>query len=177
MGEYRKGASKRIEAGFQGPHLARRISMNEQSTLIHLYFGKQEDEIAIETLGISLLETANQIERISRAHNEDVNVRVIVKPCEPGSFDVPIEIQVMVAVALFDPNIREHLIALAKMLPEFLNIKKFLKGVAPHEVINKGDSAIIVNGDNNRIEVDRRTMNLYLGDPELRKSVSKQFNQ
>jgi hypothetical protein len=149
-----------------------------QAKLIHLYFGKPTNEIDARTLGTCLLESTAILQQIGLEQKSHVDLAMRVRPFKPGSFEVPVELYVLVAGMLYQA--REYMPLVQKSLEvfvEFLKLKKILKGREPAEVVRTDEKCMVKAADGSTINIQIETLNLFQNNGAANASLERQFKQ
>ena len=146
--------------------------------LIHLHFGKDPSEIEGRTLGVSLLESVVVFEQIALEQKSYFNLGLRVRPFQSGSFDVPMDVYVMIVGTIFCAQ--EYLPLLRKSIEiylELLKLKKLLKGTQPSEIVRSGERAIVKANDNSTINVHIGAVNIFQNNAAANAALERQFRQ
>lgn len=153
-------------------------SQPSEMELIHLYFGKPNHELDAKTLAVCLIETSTIIEQIGFSKKDFFRIGMRVKPFQPGSFEVPVEIYPIIAQMIFAANeclplIRQSI----EIFVELLKLKKLLKGKKPVEVKKQGEKAIVKVDDGSTVNVNIQTLNVFQNNGPANASIEHQFQQ
>lgn len=153
-------------------------AMPSEMELIHLYFGKPTHELDARTLAVCLMETSTTIEQIGLTKKDYFRLGMRVKPFQPGSFEVPVEIYPLIAGTLFAANECLPLIRQSvEVFVEYLKLKKLLKGKEPVEVKEEGEKAIVKAADGSTVNVNIQTLNVFQNNGPANASMERQFQQ
>lgn len=125
-----------------------------------------DPSVEASAVGKTVIATDAILKELHDEFAQNTEILVKTQPFKRGSFDIPIEIIVLSAVALYSFPILENIL---KCLTEYFRLKRELKGLAPRIK----DGKLII--ENNKIEVDKIVVNLLDPTNRSNKLVASAF--
>ncbi len=128
-----------------------------------------DSSVEASALGKTVIATDAILRDLHDEFAQDSEILVKARPFKQGSFDIPMEIIVIIAgAALVGFPILENML---KCLTEYFRLKRELKGLAPRIQ----DGKLII--ENNKIEVDKIVVNLLDPTNRSNKLVASAFEE
>lgn len=127
-----------------------------------------DSSVDASALGKTVIAIDSILRELHDEFAQNTEILVKTRPFKRGSFDIPIEIIVLSAVALYSFPILENML---KCLTEYFRLKRELKGLAPRIQ----DGKLII--ENNKIEVDKVVVNILDPTNRSNKLVASAFEE
>ena len=127
-----------------------------------------DSSVEASALGKTVIAIDSILKELHDEFAQNTEILVKTRPFKRGSFDIPIEIIVLSAVALYSFPILESML---KCLTEYFRLKRELKGLAPRIQ----DGKLII--ENNKIEVDKVVVNILDPTNRSNKLVASAFEE
>lgn len=127
-----------------------------------------DSSVEATALGKTVIATDAILRELHDEFEQDSEILVKVYPFKQGSFDIPIEVTVVLISALASFPILENML---KCLTEYFRLKRELKGLAPRYQ----DGKLII--ENNKIEIDKIVVNLLDPSNKSNKLVATAFEE
>lgn len=129
-----------------------------------LHFGCEDYEVNSRSLIAALDFFTTTLEEINRELNTGKNLEIKVKPFNPGSFEVPIEIVEYVMAGILAAGNISYIPTIIKILCQFIKIKIDLKGEKPLSIEKVGDQKIFTTKNGAIYHIENVTGNIYLNN-------------
>lgn len=146
-----------------------------------LSFGGKND-INATTYGALLVNTVVLLEETNKELKTNAHLDIRVKSQRKGSFLVDIGIEPATLAAIVPlltveniKNVKKVASSIIDTASKVLEFWKELKGEKPKEIEHKGETVIIVTGNNNKIEIDKSVFNLALTNKRSQDAVTNTF--
>lgn len=146
-----------------------------------LSFGGKND-INATTYGALLVNTVVLLEETNKELKTNAHLDIRVKSQRKGSFLVDIGIEPAVLTAIVPlltveniKTVKEVASSIIDTASKVLGFWKELKGEKPKEIEYKGETVIIITGDNNKLNIDKSVFNLALTNKRSQDAVTNTF--
>lgn len=140
-------------------------------------FGTSSNDIDIETLISSLLNTSNIIQEVNRELGTEKKIEVKIKALEKGSFEIHIELVESVLSSLFSDAKISYASNIIGIVGGLFGFAKFLGGRRPSKLEQKGDSITVTN-ENGDVTIFKDTIvNIFNENEKVRSNIGKQFSR
>lgn len=127
-----------------------------------------DSSVEASAVGKTVIATDAILKELHDEFAQNTEILVKTRPFKRGSFDIPIDIIVLSAVALYSFPILENML---KCLTEYFRLKRELKGLAPRIQ----DGKLII--ENNKIEIDKVVLNFLDPTNRSNKLVASAFEE
>lgn len=146
-----------------------------------LSFGGKDD-INATTYGALLVNTVVLLEETNKELKTNAHLEIRVKSQRKGSFLVDIGIEPATLAAIVPLLTAENIKIVKGVASSIINTAskvldfwKELKGEKPKEIEHKGETVIVITGNDNKIEIDKSVFNLALTNKRSQDAVTNSF--
>jgi len=142
-------------------------------------FDGQTHQIDAQVLISSLIHTTTVIQELNRHLDAGKKIEIKVKALEKGSFLIHLELLETALESLKTMFTKENIIVVSSIITGFvalIQLKKHLKGKSPKEVKDEDNRTIIINGDNNKLSIDRNIYQIYESSTVINDALSQNFD-
>jgi len=148
--------------------------MNQTKQFEFKYNG--ENFIDLNTLVTSQFHFLAAVNEIQEALYPEIDLKIKVGAFSEGSFVVDLLMESKWIDSLFNKENLGYLSAIVGTFAGLVRFHGYLKGRKADKVEEKGNNVIIeINGDNNKITVNKDVFNLYKENTALNKSIQQNF--
>jgi len=131
--------------------------------------------ISSDVLISNLMNTVNILQETNK-NLRGPKLQIWIEPFAPGSFEIHYALLFSsVASGIAATLTKEAVSHLIRLTAQFFNLKKFLRGKVPAEIVQEGDNVRIKNNYGNVIIVDRKVIEQYKNSGPINDSVNKIF--
>ena len=145
---------------------------------LKLKFGGDTHQIDANTLINNLLHFTKIVQEVNKELNTNRKIEVKINALNEGSFLVHILLQSNLLGQIGDFFTKENLeIAggIVTVVGGIYGAAKFLKGKKPDVISSNSTTTTIKNEVGNTTTIDNRVFNIYVNNPIVRESISKEF--
>lgn len=142
-------------------------------------FGSDLNEIDANTFVSAIMGITAAINEINKEIQPDKKIDIKIKSLPPGSFVVLltlVEGYIDALMQFLADNDTSTIAQIISTLAGILAIKKHLKGDKPADVNENNEVVNLQNSDGNTINVDKRTYNIYMKNPNIDSALTKTFD-
>lgn len=145
-----------------------------------IYFGGGGHEVDADTFVSSLMAVSTIIQEVNKEVAPDKRIQVKVKALNEGSFEVFCALVQNIGgslVPLFNSSNISYLSNLFTILTGLFELRKFLGGKEPNQMIENGDDFTIENVTGNQMIFNNSIVNMYFSNQTVNDAMSKNFEK
>lgn len=150
--------------------------MKKGAELFNLHYVNHGHEIDSKTLTATLTTITTVVEQTNLMLGTNKSIRLIVKPFNPGTFEVPIEaVETAIGglLATSYPQVKE----VVKFVIDLFTLRKFLKGEPPKTITEKGTKKEITNCTGQTFQAENLVVNLFQNNVIVGGALDDGFRQ
>jgi hypothetical protein len=135
----------------------------------------ESHSIDINTLLTSQFHYAAILNEIKNNLYPDIELKIRIQSFEEGSFDINQLIEITTISGLFVFQNVDYISQIFRVLKAYIDIKKVLEGKKPEKIEELAENkiALVINGNNNTVIVDKDAFNIYQNNYQIHKALYK----